>query len=105
MKGNGITPKGYLNLKKSLLKNKRLKLFALSNDNIEKTEILDGEYNLVYKLLKLTNNYLHFNFSKNIYFSSPYMKLRLNYLKCYIDEINYLFINFHINFDINFVFI
>jgi hypothetical protein len=86
-------------LKESLIKNKNLKKIFLDNENIEETDILDEEYYLVYKLVILTDNYLHFNFSKNMFFSITDLNLKLNYLKCYIDEINHLFFNFH-HFDI-----
>jgi cell division FtsZ-interacting protein ZapD len=46
---------------------------------------------------------LDFNYSKNIYLQSDDDILKLNYLKCFIDEIDHLFFNFH-HFDLIFIF-
>jgi hypothetical protein len=86
-------------LKDSLLKNKNLKKLYLNRFIIEKNDILKNELHLVYKLVKLTQNRLDLGFSNNIYFSSPLINLKLNYLKCFIDEIDHLFFNF-CHFDI-----
>jgi hypothetical protein len=103
---NEISPIGYLNLKESLLKNKFLKKLHLhENYEFDKTNILNNEFHLVYKLIKLSENdkILDLDFSNNIYFLSKDIHLKLNYLKCFIDEIDHLFFNFH-HFDIIFLF-
>jgi benzoyl-CoA reductase/2-hydroxyglutaryl-CoA dehydratase subunit BcrC/BadD/HgdB len=89
-------------MKESLLKNKNLKEIDL-NDFKDQTNKLNNEFKLVYKLLKLTNNQFNLDFSNNIYFNSDDIILKLNYLKCFIDEIDYLFFNFH-HFDLIFIF-
>jgi hypothetical protein len=90
-------------MKESLIKNKKLKIIDLKHEKNELTDILDNEYHLIYKLLKLTQNKLTLSFSNKNYSSSYDIKLKLNYLKCFIDDIDLLFFNFH-NFDINFFF-
>jgi hypothetical protein len=92
-------------LKDSLLKNNYLKNISLKNyHDFEKTDILNNEFHLVYKLIQVTQNNLSFWFTGNNYFSNPNINLRLNFLKSFIDEINYLFYNFHI-YDIKFRFL
>jgi hypothetical protein len=90
-------------LKESILKNKNLKKISLKESIDEKTDILNNEFHFVYKLVILTNNVLDLSFSNNIYISSPNINLKLNYLKCFIDEIDHLFFNFHL-FDFIFLF-
>jgi hypothetical protein len=88
---------GFLNLKESLMKNKFLKeIFIFIND---KTNKLNNDFHLVYKLLKLTKDGLELNSSNNIYLQSDDIILKLNYLKCFIDEIDHLFFNFY-HFDL-----
>jgi hypothetical protein len=101
-KGNKITSIGLLNMKESLMKNKILKeICIVLNDQ---TNILNNEFHLVYKLLKFTKNKLNLNFSNNIYFLSDDINLKLNFLKCFIDEINHSFFNFyHFDFIILFL--
>jgi hypothetical protein len=89
-------------MKESLMKIKILKGICI-NVNNDQTNILNNEFHLVYKLLKLTKNKLNLNFSNNIYFKSDDILLKLNFLKCFIDEIDHLFFNFH-NFDLIFIF-
>jgi hypothetical protein len=89
-------------MKESLIKNKILKEICLDN-LIDQTNILNNEFHLVYKLLKLTKNQFNLNFSNNIYLLSDDIILKLNYLKCFIDEIDYFFFNFH-HFDLIFIF-
>jgi hypothetical protein len=98
---NNITPKGYLNLKESIFKNNTLQEIDYDDqfDNFEKTDILNNELDLIYKLLILSSFSINFDFSDNIYLFSPDNKLKLNYLVCYIDKIQHLFFNFH-HFDI-----
>jgi hypothetical protein len=87
-------------LKESLLKNKNLKYISFNWFNIfDDIDILDDEFQLVYKLLKLTENDIDLSFSNNIYISSPFISLKLNYLKCFFDEIDHIFLNFQF-FDI-----
>jgi hypothetical protein len=88
-------------MKESLLKNKVLKEICIDND-IDSINRLNNEFHLVYKLLKLTN--IECRFSSNIYLSSENINLKLNYLKCFIDEIDYLFFNFH-HFDVLIIFL
>jgi hypothetical protein len=87
-------------MKESLIKNKILKEICLDQD---KPNILNNEFHLVYKLLKLTKNQFNLNFSNNIYLKSDDIILKLNYLKCFIDEIDHLFFNFH-HFDLIIIF-
>jgi hypothetical protein len=87
-------------MKESLIKNKFLKEIFL-NDQRNK---LNNEFQLVYKLLKLTKNQLNLDFSNNIYLQSNDIILKLNYLKCFIDEIDHLFFNFH-HFDLIIIFL
>jgi hypothetical protein len=102
IKDNKITSKGYLNMKESLIKNKTLK--EICGSYIDKTNKLDNEFHLIYKLLKLTKNEFDLSFSDNIYFSSDDINLILNFLKCFIDEIDHLFFNFH-HFDVLIIFL
>jgi hypothetical protein len=102
-KGNRITSNGVISLKESLIKNKFLKEIYF-DQNIDFSNKLNHEYNLVYKLLKLTDNQLDLNISKNIYFQSDDIILKLNFLKCLIDEIDHLFFNFH-HFDLIIIFL
>jgi hypothetical protein len=102
-KGNNITSIGIICLKESLIKNKFLKKIFLGRF-IDETNKLKNEFHLVYKLLKLTKNQLNLKFSKNIYFNSDDITLKLNFLKCFIDEIDHLFFNFH-HFDLIILFI
>jgi hypothetical protein len=103
MKENKITSIGILYMKESLIKNKILKKICLDN-SIEITNKLNNEFHLVYKLLKLTKNKLNLFFSNNIYFKSDDIILKLNFLKCFIDEIGLLFYNFHY-FDLIIIFL
>jgi hypothetical protein len=84
------------------MKNKILKEIDIDK-LIFGTKELKNELDLVYKLLKLTKNGL-FYFLDNIYFKSKDIILKSNYLKCFIDEIDYLFFNFH-HFDLIFIFL
>jgi hypothetical protein len=88
-------------LKESLIKNKFLKKICINNTD-DQTNKINNEFHLVYKLLKLTKNGLYLNFS-NIYLQSFDIILKLNYLKCFIDEIDHLFFNFH-HFDLIIIF-
>jgi hypothetical protein len=90
-------------MKESLIKNKVLKEIELDK-TIGHINKLNNEYHLVYKLLKFTKNNLNLNFSNNIYFKSNDFVLKLNFLKCYIDEIDHLFFNFH-HFDFIIIFL
>jgi hypothetical protein len=100
-----LTSIGYLNLKESILKNKNLKKIHFDqNHDFTNTDILNDEFHLIYKLTKLTKNDFNFGSSKNIYFSSPNIHLKLNYLICFIDEIHCFFLNFH-HFDFKILFI
>jgi hypothetical protein len=90
-------------MKESLIKNKKLKIIDLKHEKNELTDILDNEYHLIYKLLKLTQNKLTLSFSNKNYSSSYDIKLKLNYLKCFIDDIDNLFFKF-LHFDIIFSF-
>jgi hypothetical protein len=103
IKGNKISSIGLLNMKESLMKNKILKEICI-NVNNDQTNILNNEFHLVYKLLKLTKNKLNLNFSNNIYFKSDDILLKLNFLKCFIDEIDHLFFSFH-HFDFIIIFL
>jgi hypothetical protein len=87
-------------MKESLIKNKFLKEIFLNDQR----NILNNEFQLVYKLLKLTKNQLNLDFSNNIYLQSNDIILKLNYLKCFIDEIDHLFFNFH-HFDLIIIFL
>jgi hypothetical protein len=89
-------------MKESLIKNKILKEIRLDN-LVDKTNKLNNEFHLVYKLLKFTKNQLNLNFSNNIYFLSDDIILKFNFLKCFIDEIDHLFFNFH-HFDVIIIF-
>jgi hypothetical protein len=89
-------------MKESLLKNKTLKGISISY--FDKTNILNNEFDLVYKLLKLTKNELDLSFSDNIYFLSDDINLKLNFFKCFIDKIHHLFFNFH-HFDVFIIFL
>jgi hypothetical protein len=89
-------------MKESLIKNKFLRRFYLHN-LIVNTNKLDNEFHLVHRLMELTGNDLDLRFSNNIYFKSHDIILKLNYLKCFIDEIDHLFFNFH-HFDFIFIF-
>jgi hypothetical protein len=102
-KGNRITLIGLLKMKESLIKNKFLKEIYLDYIYIDKPNILNNQFHLVYKLLKLTKNQFNLKFSSNIYFKSDDIILKLNFLKCFIDEIDHLFFNFH-HFDFIFIF-
>jgi hypothetical protein len=65
-------------------------------------DILKNEFHLIYKLIKLQRECrfcLGFGNSKNLYLSSLNTKLKLNYLKCFFNQIDHLFFNFH-HFDI-----
>jgi hypothetical protein len=88
-------------MKESLIKNKFLRRIYL--DFIEKINKLDNEFHLVYKLIELTEKDLNLSFSNNIYFQSNDVVLKLNYLKCFIDQIDHFFFNFH-QFDLIFIF-
>jgi hypothetical protein len=88
-------------MKESLLLNKNIKNIGLSV--YFKNNILDYEYQLVYKLLNLTNYEMDLNFSNNIYFLSNDINLKLNYLKCFIHQFDHYFFNFQ-HFDIIFLF-
>jgi hypothetical protein len=101
-KGNKITSNGLILLKESLIKNKILNEICI--DIIDEINKLNNEFHLVYKLLKLTKNELDLKHSKNIYFQSDDIVLKLNFLKCFIDEIDHLFFNFH-HFDFIFIFL
>jgi hypothetical protein len=109
IKDNDFTPIVFLKMKESILKNKNLKVMGLNifkDDSIDilkddSIDILNNEYDLVYKLLNLTQFDLDLSFSNNIYFSSTNLNLKLNYLKCHLNEIDYLFFNFF-QFDIIF---
>jgi hypothetical protein len=79
------------------MKNKILKEICILI--YDQTNKLNIELHLFYKLIKLTKNGLKLNFSNNIYFKSDDIILKLNYLKCFIDEIDQLFFNFH-HFDL-----
>jgi hypothetical protein len=89
-------------MKESLIKNKFLKKIYL-HDFIDKSNKLEDEFHLVHKLIKLKGD-LDLRFSNNIYFRSHDIILKLNYLKCFIDEINHLFFNFH-HFDFTIIFL
>jgi hypothetical protein len=102
-KGNEITSNGVIFLKNSLMKNKYLKEIRLNKLN-DRSNKLNNEFYLVYKLLKLTDNQLDLNYLNNIYFNSKNIILKLNYLKCFIDEIDHLFFNFH-HLDLFFIFL
>jgi hypothetical protein len=102
IKDNKITSTGLLNMKESLIKNKFLKKIYL-HDFIDKSNKLEDEFHLVHKLIKLKGD-LDLRFSNNIYFRSHDIILKLNYLKCFIDEINHLFFNFH-HFDFTIIFL
>jgi hypothetical protein len=83
-------------MKESLIKNNFLKEICLDSNNfIDRINKLNNEYHLIYKLLKFTKNRLDLNFSNNIYFLSKDIILKLNFFKCFIDEIDHLFFNFH----------
>jgi hypothetical protein len=94
---------GLLNMKESLIKNKFLIEICFDN-SIDQINKLNNEFHLVYKLLKLTKYKLNLKFSNNIYFQSDDIILKLNFLKCFIDEIDHLFFNFHY-FDFIFIFL
>jgi hypothetical protein len=67
-KVNEITAIGYYHLKESILKNKNLKkLYLRMSYHFYKNDILNKEYEFVYKLIKLTQKDINFDFSKNIY--------------------------------------
>jgi hypothetical protein len=92
-------------MKESLIKNKFLKEIRFNfNYFFDQTNELNNEFHLVYKLLKFTKNKMKLNFSNNIYIQSDDIILKLNFLKCFIDEIDYLFFNFH-HFDMNIIFL
>jgi hypothetical protein len=103
IKDNKITSKGFLNMKESLIKNKTLKEFCIDS-SLEKTNRFNNEFHLVYKLLKLTKNEFDLRFSDNIYFLANDVNLKLNFFKCYIDEIDHLYFNFH-QFDVLIIFL
>jgi hypothetical protein len=86
IKENNITLIGCLDLKESILKNKSLKKIRFDSFSSYKNEIklFDNEFLFVYKFIMISENELDLRFSKNIYFSSPFV--RLNYLKCFIDQ-------------------
>jgi hypothetical protein len=91
-------------MKESLIKNKFLKEIWIYEDySLDKTNKLNNEFHLVYKLLKLTKNKLNLKYSENIYFKTKDLILKLNFLKCFIDEIDHLFFNFH--FDLIIIFL
>jgi hypothetical protein len=81
-------------MKESLIKNKFLRRIYIY-DFIDESKKLDNEFHLVHKLIELTGNDLDLSFSNNIYFQSHDIILKLNYLKCFIDQIDHLFFNFH----------
>jgi hypothetical protein len=96
-------------MKESLIKNKNLKKIGLKRfdhgdffDGID-PDILNNEFDLVYKLLNLTKFDLDLSFSNNIYINSTDINLKLNYLKCHLNEIDHLFFHFF-HFDIIFIF-
>jgi hypothetical protein len=65
---------------------------------------LENEFHLVHKLIELTKDHLDLSFSKNIYFRSHDNNFKLNYLKCFIDEIDHhFFFNFR-HFDLIIIF-
>jgi hypothetical protein len=90
-------------MKESLIKNKFLKEIYIG-DFVDERNKFENEFHLVYKLLKFTNNEMNLNFSNNIYFRSNDIILKLNFLRCFIDEIDHLFFNFH-KFDFIFIFL
>jgi hypothetical protein len=100
---NNITSNGLIYLKESLFKNKFLNEICLDYF-IEIANKLNNEFHLVYKLLKFTKNKLNLKLSNNIYFKSDDIILKLNFLKCFIDEIDHFFFNFH-HFDFIFIFL
>jgi hypothetical protein len=89
-------------MKESILKNQKLKSMAIygikSSSIPKKIELYDlafkNEYHFVYKLLNLTRNSFNLSFSKNIYFNSKSIDLKLNYLKCRIGLYDFCFLNF-----------
>jgi hypothetical protein len=92
-------------MKESLIKNNFLKEICLDSNNFfDRINKLNNEYHLIYKLLKFTKNRLDLNFSNNIYFLSKDIILKLNFFKCFIDEIDHLFFNFH-HFDFIIIFL
>jgi hypothetical protein len=90
-------------MKESLIKNKILKEIYFSYKDFI-IDVPNNEFHLVYKLLKFTKNSLDLNISNNIYFKSDDFILKLNFLKCFIDEIDHFFFNFH-QFDLIFIFL
>jgi hypothetical protein len=90
-------------MKESLIKNKVLKEMCIDNF-FDHSNSLYNEFHLVYKLLKLTNIESDWSFSSMIYLLSDNINLKLNYLKCFIDEIDHLFFNFHY-FDLLIIFL
>jgi hypothetical protein len=91
-------------MKESLIKNKILKEIYLNYNSFGQPNKLNNEFHLVYKLLKFTTNSLNIKFSNNIYLKSDDIILKLNFLKCFIDEIDHWFLNFH-HFDFIFIFL
>jgi hypothetical protein len=89
-------------LKEAILKKNYLKIY-LKENSILNTEVLKNEFHLIYKLVKFSKNDLVLKNSKNIYLSSKNIYLKLNYLKCFIDDIDNLFFKF-LHFDIIFSF-
>jgi hypothetical protein len=91
-------------MKESLIKNKILKEICFDNNSIDEPNIFKNEFHLLYKLLKLTKNQLNLDLSNNIYFKSDDIVLKLKYLKCFMNEIDYSFFNFH-HFDFIIIFL
>jgi hypothetical protein len=95
-------------MKESLMENKILKEIRIKEiwdvNYINKSKNINIEFHFVYKLLKLTQNDLKLSFSNNIYLRSNDINLKLNFLKCFIDEFDHLFFNFH-HFDLFFIFL
>jgi hypothetical protein len=92
-------------MKESLIKNKVLKEICVGS--IDQVHYLKNEFHLVYKLLKLTQKKflsVEVDYSDNIYLLSGDINLKLNYLKCFIDEIDHLFFIFH-HFDLLIIFL
>jgi hypothetical protein len=106
-------------MKESLLKNNSLKEIYLNELEMKNIDInyfmniFQKELELVYKLICLCRkSRLNLSFIGNIYFSNnnevdlknDNFILKINYLKCFIDNFDFLFWNFS-NFDFIFIFL
>jgi hypothetical protein len=88
-----------MKMKDSLIKNQYLKEIQLWESYSGEYDVSDAlfrnEYQFFYKLLFLTRKRERFlrSISKNIYLKKGF-EIKVNYFKCFIDNINHLFFNF-----------